>query len=64
MRKSDFEAPPLHWSIVSIVSAIATAAALIVGLEFSIKYLRSGLQTGADSVNQSESHSKRLQGAE
>ena len=64
MRKSDFEAPPLHWSIVSIVSALATAAALIVGLELSIKYFRPDVQAGADNVNQSESHSKRLQGAE
>ena len=64
MQNSDFEAPPLHWSIMSIIGAIATAVALIVGLEFSIKYLRSGLQAGADNVNQSESHSKRLQGAE
>ena len=64
MHNSDFEAPPLHWSIVSIVGAIATAAALIVGLEFGIKYLRSDLQTGADNVNPSESHSTRLQEAE
>ena len=64
MRNSDFEAPPLHWSIVSIVGAIATTIALIVGLEFSIKYLRPDVQTGADNVNQSESYSKGLQGAE
>ena len=64
MNNSDFEAPPLHWSIVSIVGAIATAAVLIVGLEFSIKYFRPDLQTSTENVNQSESHSKRSQGAE
>ena len=33
MQNSDFEGPPLSWSVISIVGGIATAAFLIVGLE-------------------------------
>lgn len=33
MQNSDFEGPPLHWSLLSIVGGIATSAFLIIGLE-------------------------------
>ncbi|MEL6491082.1 MAG: hypothetical protein AAFV85_16770 [Cyanobacteria bacterium J06634_6] len=35
MQNSDFEGPPLHWSLVSIVGGISTAVLLIAGLELS-----------------------------
>lgn len=41
MQNSDFEGPPLSWSVISIVGAIATAVLLIIGLEMSAKRFRS-----------------------
>jgi len=33
MNNSDFEGPPLHWSVLSVVGAIATVITLIFALE-------------------------------
>ena len=33
MNNSDFEGPPLYWSVLSVVGAIATVIALIFALE-------------------------------
>lgn len=38
MQNSDFEGPPIHWSLLSIVGGIATAASLIVGLELGVRW--------------------------
>ena len=47
MHKSDFEAPPLGWSLMSIIGGIFTAIALIVGIEMGANRLRP---TAAESV--------------
>lgn len=35
MNNSDFESPPLHWSVLSVVGAIATVITLIFALEIA-----------------------------
>ena len=41
MNNSDFEAPPLGWSLVSIVGGLITAIALIIGAELSADRIRA-----------------------
>ena len=41
MNNSDFEGPPFGWSVLSIVGGLATAIALILGLEFSADKLET-----------------------
>ena len=33
IQDSDFEGPPIHWSVISIIGAVVTATTLIVSLE-------------------------------
>jgi hypothetical protein len=41
MRKGDFEGPSMGCSILSLVGGLATAIALILGLELSAKKLQA-----------------------
>lgn len=40
MHRSDFEGPPFHWSLMSILGGIATASVLIAGLEIAVQHQR------------------------
>lgn len=40
MHNGDFEGPPAHWLVLSIVGAIATAITLIITLEFAANEFR------------------------
>jgi hypothetical protein len=41
MRRGDFEGPSMRYSILSLVGGLATAIALILGLELSAKQLQA-----------------------
>ncbi|MFK8183360.1 MAG: hypothetical protein AB8B99_08290 [Phormidesmis sp.] len=50
MHSSDFEAPPLRWSLLSIVGGVVTAIALIIGVEISAARFRSAAADADKSI--------------
>lgn len=55
MHNNDFEAPPLQWSILSVLGGITTAILIIWGLEVSVDRLHSVPDHSAQSADPIES---------
>lgn len=55
VNNSDFKGPPFGWSLLSIIGGLATAIALIAGLELSADSLRDRVYgpTNASSTSPS-----------
>lgn len=58
MNNSDFEGPPLGWSLFSIVGGLMTATALIVGLELSADRLRAHIYGSVEATPASNTATK------